>query len=33
MADRYWRLADKIDESGARWRGLPRKPFGLNSAV
>ena len=33
MADRYWRLADKIDESRARWQRLPRKPFGLHSAV
>jgi len=33
MADRYWRLADKIDESRARRRRLSRKPFGLNSAV
>jgi len=30
MADRYWRLADKIDEPRPRWQRLLRKPFGFS---
>jgi hypothetical protein len=33
MADRYWRLADKIDEPRPRWQRLLRKPFALDGAV